>query len=77
MQVVSTAMTHRDYYQEGYDAYEECDNARERAEESTPDNIPPRYRERWEIGWNDAAAADPQNDEVSLRDQGIAFDQVS
>lgn len=69
-------MHERDFWQEGYDAYQECDTARERAERTEPDDVQPRHREEWREGWLDAAAEDPENDEVTLRDQGIAFDQV-
>ena len=69
-------MHERDFWREGYDAYQECDTARERAERTEPDDVQPRHREEWREGWLDAAAEDPGNDEVTLRDQGIAFDQV-
>jgi Na+-translocating ferredoxin:NAD+ oxidoreductase RnfG subunit len=69
-------MHKRDYWREGYDAYQECDTVRERTQQTAPDDIQPRHREEWWEGWNDAAAEDPDNDDVTLRDQGIDFDQV-
>jgi len=69
-------MTERDFWREGYDAYNSCDTPRQKNELSCPDDIQPRHREEWREGWLDAAAEDPDNDEVILRDQGTAFDQI-
>jgi len=69
-------MTERDFWSKGYDAYQACDTARERTERSAPKDVSAEHREEWCEGWLDAAAEDPDNGKVTLRDQGVHFDQV-